>query len=103
MNGPISLNFEAWEDDPDYLTRRAYHHYLGPLAVPLEKAEQFTQVGTARHCQGGGGVLVLKGDVRSRSVWESRLGSDRLVYGKLNIDAVFVRFHTCIHVNTYID
>ncbi|XP_069973830.1 cocaine esterase-like [Penaeus vannamei] len=48
VNGPISLNFEAWEDDPDYLTRRAYHHYLGPLAVPLEKAEQFTQMYTDR-------------------------------------------------------
>ncbi|XP_042869256.1 acylcarnitine hydrolase-like [Penaeus japonicus] len=42
-NGPVSFGIEAWEDDPEYLARRAFHHYLGPLEVTEEKANEFTQ------------------------------------------------------------
>ncbi|XP_047470925.1 venom carboxylesterase-6-like isoform X2 [Penaeus chinensis] len=46
--GPLGMIVEQ-EDDPEYLARRAYHHYLGsPLQLTMEKAEEFIQLMTDR-------------------------------------------------------
>lgn len=39
VNGPVSLMFGDSEDDPGYLARRAFHHYLGPIEQPAEKRD----------------------------------------------------------------
>ncbi|XP_042887731.1 cocaine esterase-like isoform X2 [Penaeus japonicus] len=48
VNGPVALGFEAWEGDTEYLSRRAFHRYMGPLEVPQERADDFTQLHTDR-------------------------------------------------------
>nr|XP_027217499.1 bile salt-activated lipase-like [Penaeus vannamei] len=39
VSGPLSLTFEGWEEDPEYLARRAFHHYLGPIELTEEKRD----------------------------------------------------------------
>ncbi|XP_047488287.1 juvenile hormone esterase-like isoform X2 [Penaeus chinensis] len=48
VNGPVSLLFEAWEDDPEYLARRAYHHYLGAIEVTEEKRDSLIRLSSDR-------------------------------------------------------
>ncbi|ROT74375.1 JHE-like carboxylesterase 1 [Penaeus vannamei] len=44
--GPLEGGFDQ-EENPEYLARRAYHHYLGsPLQFTMEKAEEYTQLHT---------------------------------------------------------
>ncbi|XP_042856542.1 juvenile hormone esterase-like isoform X2 [Penaeus japonicus] len=49
VNGPVSLIFEAWEDDPEYLARRAFHHYLGPIEITEEKRGQLIRLFSDRY------------------------------------------------------
>ncbi|ROT81523.1 JHE-like carboxylesterase 1 [Penaeus vannamei] len=35
--GPAALYIDDWDDDPEYLARRAFHHYLGPMEITMEK------------------------------------------------------------------
>ncbi|XP_047487933.1 putative inactive carboxylesterase 4 [Penaeus chinensis] len=44
VSGPLSLIFEAWEDDPEYLARRAFHHYLGPIELTEEKRDSIVRL-----------------------------------------------------------
>ncbi|XP_047495001.1 venom carboxylesterase-6-like [Penaeus chinensis] len=44
QNGPAALYLDPWDDDPEYLARRAFHHYLGPLEVTVDKADAFMEL-----------------------------------------------------------
>ncbi|XP_042872419.1 venom carboxylesterase-6-like [Penaeus japonicus] len=44
QNGPAALYFDDWEEDPEYLARRTFHYYMGPMQVTVEKADAFTQL-----------------------------------------------------------
>ncbi|XP_063600828.1 juvenile hormone esterase-like [Penaeus indicus] len=43
VNGPVSLMFEE-EEDPEYLARRAYHHYLGAIEFTEEKRDSLIRL-----------------------------------------------------------
>ncbi|XP_069985949.1 venom carboxylesterase-6 [Penaeus vannamei] len=42
--GPAALYIDDWDDDPEYLARRAFHHYLGPMEITMEKADAYMKL-----------------------------------------------------------
>ncbi|XP_047488696.1 uncharacterized protein LOC125039021 [Penaeus chinensis] len=42
--GPPALGFEAWDDDPEYLARLAFHRYLGPMEFDLTKIDPLVKL-----------------------------------------------------------
>ncbi|XP_063602968.1 juvenile hormone esterase-like [Penaeus indicus] len=44
QNGHLVLGLEAWDDDPEYLARLAFHRYLGPLEFDLGKVDAFSRL-----------------------------------------------------------
>jgi len=49
--GPPALGFEAWDDDPEYLARLAFHRYLGPMEFDLTRIDPLVKVRPAGHRQ----------------------------------------------------
>lgn len=44
--GPLSLAFHEGDENPEYLARRAFHHYLGKIDVTESNADTLTQLFT---------------------------------------------------------
>nr|XP_027216595.1 cholinesterase 1-like [Penaeus vannamei]XP_027216596.1 cholinesterase 1-like [Penaeus vannamei] len=42
--GPPALGFEAWDDDPEYLARLAFHRYLGPMEFDLTRIDPLVKL-----------------------------------------------------------
>ncbi|XP_064080917.1 bile salt-activated lipase-like isoform X2 [Macrobrachium nipponense] len=46
--GPLVLNFRDGDENPEYLARRAFHHYLGDFTITPAKADALTKLFTDR-------------------------------------------------------
>ncbi|XP_042875114.1 juvenile hormone esterase-like [Penaeus japonicus] len=47
--GPVPVGFHIWEDDPAYLARRAFYHYMGSTELDHNTLEDFNRLLTDRH------------------------------------------------------
>ncbi|XP_063592164.1 venom carboxylesterase-6-like [Penaeus indicus] len=79
-NGPAALYLDPWEDDPEYLARRAFHHYLGSFGSHSGEGRCLYE-GTVSGVEACSGGLVGSADS-----WVSLMGD--IMFTTCFVDAV---------------